>query len=363
MNYKPEDKIVVDAAAQDIEARKNRRQRFGRVLMVGGVAAVLAAGAFYYLHSGRYISTDNAYIKAAKILVTPEVNGPVLTVLVKDNQSVKKGDKLLTVDTQPYEIAAAKAEADLNSALVQVAALKSRYLQKQADIEKAKVQVAFTANELERQKNLFKTHATSQSVVDDATRAHDDAEKEVAVLQEESNEIVSELSGNPEIDPAGHPLVQTAQATLDKAKLDLSHTTLLAPADGIVGAVPHPGDYAHAGVPMLDLVGTNEVWIDANFKETELTHVKPGQKVKIDVDTYPGHEWAGEVESISPATGSEFSVLPAQNATGNWVKVVQRLAVRIGIDPQKDAPALRAGMSTDVSIDTGSYPHLKLIGK
>jgi membrane fusion protein (multidrug efflux system) len=246
---------------------------------------------------------------------------------------------------------------------VQIDELKARYRQKQADIEKAKVQLDYTARELERQQNLFKAHATPQTTLDNAQRAYNDAEKNMTVLKEESAEIVSSLAGTPDIAPEDHPLVQTAQAALDQAQLDLARTTLLAPADGITGAAPHPGDYAHAGVPMLDLVGTGEVWIDANYKETELTHVRAGQKVTIEVDTYPAYEWTGTVESISPATGSEFSVLPAQNATGNWVKVVQRLAVRIGIDPLADAPPLRAGMSTYVSIDTGSYPHLKLLGK
>ena len=334
-----------------------RRRVVRHVLMAVGIIAVAAGGAWFYLTSGRYVGTDNAYIKAAKILVTPEVTGTILTINIGDNQPVKKGDVLFTIDPTNYQIAVAKAQADLVTARSEVMNLKAEYAQQIADMQKAQVLADYADKQYRRMVSLRKSQSVSQSQLDQVASQRDAALKDIASFREQANQYVAQLDGNPNIAPEDQSGVKAAAAALRKAELDLSRTTVRAPADGIVGTAPHVGDYARASVPQFNMVGSNEVWIEANYKETELTAVKPGQPVTIEVDTYPGHKWTGTVESISPATGSEFSVLPAQNSTGNWVKVVQRIAVRIEVDRKSDPMPLRAGMSTNVTIDTGYYPH------
>lgn len=342
-----------------IEKLKHKDKKgLRRILMGGGVITVLAVCGVFYILSGRYIGTDNAYIKSAKILVTPEVSGVINTVDVADNQIVGKGDVLFTIDATPYEIALQKAEADLGVARAHVEELKANYRQKQQDIERAQAIAAYNQKSYSRVSSLIKSGAVSKESVDLTNSSNLAAQKDVSMLQEDLNAIVAELGGDPEIAAEDHPSYKAALATLNAAKLDLERTKVVAPATGRVGSVPHAGDYARESLPTMNMVGTDDIWIEANYKETELTDVVPGQKVEIEVDTYPDHSWIGTVDSISPATGSEFSVLPAQNATGNWVKVVQRIAVKIKIAPNKDAPDLRAGMSTHVTIDTGKYPHI-----
>jgi membrane fusion protein (multidrug efflux system) len=326
--------------------------------MTLGLVVVLAGGAWFYLTSGRYIDTDNAYIKAAKIMVTPEVTGTIMSVNIIDNQSVKKGEVLFAIDPTTYEIAEKKAEADLATARSNVLELKAEYAQKIADIQKAQVIAEYADKQYKRMVALRKSQTVAQATLDNVESQRDTALKDIASLREEANQYVAQLDGNPNIAPEDQSGYKAAAAALEQARLNLERTTVRAPADGIIGTAPHPGDYARTSVPQLNLVATGHVWIEANFKETELTRVRTGQPVTIKIDTYPGHEWEGQVESISPATGSEFSVLPAQNSTGNWVKVVQRIAVRIAVDRNHDELPLRAGMSTNVEIDTGSYPHL-----
>lgn len=342
-----------------IDKIKNEGARgLRKILMGGGFLVVLIVCAVLYLVSGRYIGTDNAYIKSAKIMITPEVSGVIQSVTVTDNQIVKRGDTLFTIDPSSYEIALQRAEADLGVAKSHVEELKANYRQKQQDIERAQAIAAYNEKSYKRVASLIKTGAVSKESVDLTNSSNLAAQKDVSMLQEDLNAIVAELGGNPDIATEDHPSYKAALAALNTAKLNLDRTKMLAPVDGRVGAAPHAGDYARESLPAMNLVGTDDVWIEANYKETELTDVVPGQKVEIEVDTYPGHVWQGVVESISPATGSEFSVLPAQNATGNWVKIVQRIGVRIKIEPQQNAPDLRAGMSTHVKIDTGKYPHI-----
>ncbi len=337
--------------------KKQKGNLVRRVLMLGGVLIVLVGCAWLYLTSGRYIATDNAYIKAAKILITPQVAGTIMSVPVTDNQNVHAGDILFVIDPASYQIAVDEARADVANAYTEIEQLKAQYRQKQEDMAQAQVEVNFAQEEYERRIDLAKKGAVAQTEFSDTKRQRDMAIKAVLAIQEEINGILAALTGDPDIKPEEHPLYQKAQATLHDAELNLARTTVKAPVGGMIGAAPHIGDYAREGVPLLNLVGSNDVWIEANYKETELTDVKIGQPVTIEVDTYPGHEWQGHVESISPATGSEFSILPAQNATGNWVKVVQRIAVRIAVDPGSGDLPLRTGMSTHVSIDTGHYPH------
>lgn len=337
--------------------KKQKGNLVRRVLMFGGVLVILVGCAWLYLTSGRYIATDNAYIKAAKILITPQVEGTITSVAVADNQNVQAGDVLFVIDPASYQIAVEEAKADVANAYTEIEQLKAQYRQKEENLGKAQIEVTFAEDEYNRRVELVKRGAVAQTEFNETKRQRDAAVKTDSAIQEEINGILAALTGNVDIKPEDHPLYQKALAKLHEAELDLERTTVKAPVDGMIGTPPRTGDYARAGVPLLNLVGSKEVWIEANYKETELTDVKIGQPVTIEVDTYPGHEWKGHVDSISPATGSEFSVLPAQNATGNWVKVVQRIAVRIAVDPGLEALPLRTGMSANVSIDIGHYPH------
>jgi membrane fusion protein (multidrug efflux system) len=340
-------------------AENGKKKLLRRLLMLGGILITVLVAGWFYLTSGRYVETDNAYVKAAKIMVTPEVSGRITSVTVEDNEPVTAGQKLVVIDPETYSIALAKAEADLVTARASVEKMKAEYDQKTEDIKGEEVQAVYYAREYDRQKALRANDNVSQSKAEDMLRQRDAAIHDVESLKAEQAQIAADLTGNPEIEPEDHPLVKAAEAALTKAQLDMTRTTVPAPVDGIVGDAPNVGDYANAGVPLFNMVGTKSFWIEANYKETEITNMKPGQPVDIEVDTYPGRHWKGHVESISPATGAEFSILPAQNATGNWVKVVQRITVRIAVDGgEQDAPPLRAGMSTQVTVDVGFYPHM-----
>lgn len=331
-----------------------KRSRLRKILMIGVPVIALIVGALLWLNSGRYESTDNAYVKSDKIMISPEISGVVEARFAENNQIVEKGAPLFAIDAQPYQIALAKAEADLATVTADINEKKSEYAQKKEEMAMAASDMALADAEYDRAEKLSKTGAESQSQFDAATRNRDATHAKMALLQHELEGITAQLDGNPDIAPTAHSSYKAALAVASKAKLDLSHTQILAPATGIVGNVPNIGDYARSSVPSMSLVGTSRVWIEANFKETQIEHIKPGQTVDVSVDTYPDKIWHGTVESISAATGSEFSLLPAQNATGNWVKVVQRIAVRIRID-DKDAPGLlRPGMSAETKVDLQS---------
>lgn len=329
-----------------------------RVLMLGGLAVVLIGGLLMYLFSGRYASTDNAYIKSDIVMISPDVSGTIIKSPLHDNQTVKKGDVLFEIDPSSFDIALDMAEAHLVTAKADIEKLKAQYLQQHASVQSAQADLTYRQREYDRVAALRNSKAVSQSDVDTATKNLANARQNLTMLQQEEAGTLAQLDGNPDIPVEEHQQYKAALAARDKAALDLGHTVVRAPFDGTVGNVPHAGDYARAQAPSLSIVDSGHVWIDANFKETDLTRMREGQPVTIHVDTYPSHEWTGKVESISPATSSEFSILPAQNASGNWVKVVQRIPVRIDVNQNKNAPPLRAGMSTEVKVDTGGYPHL-----
>lgn len=333
------------------------KQGVRRALMFGGVFAVFVVCAWFYSVGGRYIETENAYIKADKVMITPEVAGRIIDVNVKDNGVVSKGDTLFTIDPEPFEVAVAKAKAQVAEADAQIQQLKAEYSQKKEDLAKAEVEAKYSEKEYKRRINLVKRGAVSQTEFNDAERDRDASVKAVSSIREEIKGILAALAGDEHIRVADHPVFQAAIASLEQAKLDLKHTKVTAPMNGTIGTAPRVGDYARTGVSLVNLLGCDEVWVEANFKETELTLMEVGQPVEVEVDTYPGHLFKGHVESISPATGSEFSILPAQNSSGNWVKVVQRVAVRISLDHDAAEVALRSGMSSQVAVDIGYYPH------
>jgi len=338
--------------------RSGALKRWRRAALFFGPVVALLAGGYFYATGGRFVGTDNAYVKADKVVLSPRVSGMITEVLARENQRVMAGDPLIQLDESSFRITLAKAEADLQRAASDIEAIKAQAHRKQVELRLARVDAEYARRESGRQAELVRRKAASQSQLDAATHAYDAATINISVIEEEYNEIVASLGGDPEIAVADHPRYIAAKAVRDEAALDLAHTTLRAPFGGLVSNMPEPGRFLDAGQAALGLVADNGAWLEANFKETDLTHVAPGQSVTITVDTYPGRTWSGTVESIGAATSAEFSVLPAQNATGNWVKVVQRIPVRISIEDEPGAPKLRAGMSTEVEVDTGYHNKL-----
>jgi len=331
--------------------RRNRRK-----LLIGGPTLFLLVAAFVWLTGGRYISTDDAYIQSARTDISANIAGRVTEIAVKDNQQVHKDDLLFKLDDRDYVIAVDDAKARLASARLQIAALKATYLQRQADVQAAQDTLAYQQHEFERQKKLAGQGISSQAQLDQARHALDTARQQVNASQQERENIRASLGDNPDIDVNDHPAVQQAQAMFERAELNLSHTVIQAPVDGIVTKVEQlqVGDYINAATPVFALVSNTDIWVEANFKETDLTNVRPGQDATIKVDSYSGRTFHGKVISTSPGTGSSFSLLPPENATGNWVKVVQRLPLRISIDDADTHMPLRTGLSVTVEVDTHS---------
>lgn len=318
-----------------------RARRF--LLMIALPTILVVAGGWYWIHSERYEDTDNAYVVADQVGIAPQVSGRVTDVPVTQNQSVTPGQLLLQIDPQPFQIALDQANANLENVRNEIRA-------QQAELAGAQAHAAYLQREVDRNTNLVKQDVVSASKLDDLRT-------ELTVAEQEIAQIRASLSGDPNLPYTEQASYKQALAARDQAALQLSYTTVKAPAAGVVTEVDiKPGDVVAAGRPVFALVMSGKRWIEANFKETQLTHVHVGQSVEITVDTYSGHTWHGTVESIAPGTGSVFSVLPAQNATGNWVKVVQRIPVRIAIDADPNGPDLRAGMSAEVNIDTHYSP-------
>jgi membrane fusion protein (multidrug efflux system) len=238
--------------------------------------------------------------------------------------------------------------------------LKANYRQRQSELASAQDTLAFQQHELERQQRLLGSGIASQLQVDRVSHARDEAATQVAGAQQQIGAVVASLGGNPNVAPDRHPTVQQAQALLDRAKLNLSYTVVTAPSDGIVTRVEQlqVGSYINASAPVFALMSTGDTWIEANFKEDQLTHMRVGQTARVEVDSYPGKTFEGKVASVSPGTGSQFSVLPPENATGNWVKVVQRLPVRVELEHLDPAFPLHGGLSANVSVDTRHQRHL-----
>jgi membrane fusion protein (multidrug efflux system) len=322
------------------------------LLVVVPLIAALVVGVVY-LKGGRYVETDNAYIKADKVPVSAPVSGTVTEVLVDENQSVNAGQPLFRLDPAPFQVAVAKAEAKLAQVRTDLAALKASYREKQAEIALARIKYAFSRKDQRRQADLVVRNFISASRFDDAKQSTDLAEQQISALDLDLKRIAETLGGSVDSPVERHPSYRVALAELEQAKLDLARAEVRAPLPGIVSKPPKPGQYVAAGSIALALVVSGNLWVEANFTETDLTYAHPGQPVTIRVDTYPDAAWKGVVESLSPATGAEFSVIPAQNATGNWVKIAQRVPVRIKIEAAPTMPQLRAGLSTTVEIDTG----------
>ena len=350
---------TADADAPRV-ATPARSSRIGRralrpILMLGGILVVAVGSGAYWLNGGRYVSIDDAYVRAAKEVLATDVSGIVLDVPVKEGQRVTKGDVLLRLDPRPFEIAVTAAKANLGGTVSGLNAMKLEYKRMLRDVEVKRTQVEADQASFERYAALVKGGGVTRAEYDNARFQLAANQQAVEALKVGASVHLARLGGDPEVDVRHMSDYLQAQARLDEAQRQLDHTIIRAPFGGIVTQVDtvQPGMYLAAATAAFGLISTERVWIEANPKETELTYVKPGNSVHVTVDTYPGRSWKAVVQSIAPNSGSEFAILPAQNTSGNWVKVVQRIPVRIQIERKEGDPELRAGMSVEVEIDTG----------
>ncbi|WP_245491444.1 HlyD family secretion protein, partial [Mesorhizobium sp. M7A.F.Ca.ET.027.02.1.1] len=333
-----------------------KKRRLGRFLLMVALPAALAVGGGYvWVTGGRYQETENANLQQAKVSIASDTAGRIVKVDIFDNQLVKQGDELFAIDPEPYRIALAQADAAVAGARLNVEQLRAAYGQSMAQQKSDASQVAFAQSQFDRAADLAQKGINAKSSLDEAKNDLDKAKQQLAVAEQGIISAKAGLGGNPDIETDKHPTVMAALAARDKAAYDLAQTTVKAPADGIVSQASSfkVGQYVGSGTPLFSLVETGDTWIDANFKETQLTHMKPGQKAEIVVDTYPGRTFEATVKAIGAGTGAEFSLLPAQNATGNWVKVTQRIPVRLELIDADAKMALRTGMSATVTVDTG----------
>jgi membrane fusion protein, multidrug efflux system len=336
--------------------RKTRSQRLRWPLMSLAAVAVIGGVAYSYLTGGRYQSTDDAYTQAATVSISANVAGRVSEIQVRDNEFVHRGATLFKLDDAQFRIAVSDAAAHVGDARLQIESLKSTYRQRQVELRTAQDTQAYAQQQYDRQSRLVTSGIASQAQFDQAAHALDVARQQVANVQQQIGVALANLGGDPNIDPQHHPLVVRAQAALDRAQLNLSYTVISAPTDGVVAKVEQlqVGDTIAASAPVFALVSTADVWIEANFKEVQLSRMRPGQMATVRIDRYRGRAFSAKVTSMSPSTGSQFSLLPPENATGNWVKVVQRVPVRLQLTHFDRDFLLQAGLSADVTVDTRS---------
>lgn len=350
---------------------KSDRVLLRRILMIGGVTLVaVAAGGFWFM-GGRYASTDDAYVQAAKLMVSTDVSGLVKDVDVVSGEHVKKGQVLFRLDPTPFRIALANAKAQLAQTALNIDSMKNDYARMLADIAAQKAQVDLAQRNFDRDSKLLAANAIAQSTYDTAMVALQSAKDQLAALKDTAATQLTKLGGSITLSIPDHPEYQQALAVVHEDERQLRHATVRAPFSGVVAEVDslQPGTLVISAMSSftttsaVGLVSSKDDWIEAHMKETDLTHVHVGDPVTFTLDTYPGHTWHGHVLSISASTGAAFSVLPAENASGNWVKVVQRIPVKIAIDHQANDPPLRVGMSAVVNIDTGRYRWQRLLGE
>ena len=323
------------------------------VLLVVVPLAAAAIGVYLYAESGRYVTTENAYVKSNVVAISSDVSGRVEWVGVDDHALVRKGQILFRLDQQPFGIALDRAEAQLDLVRTQVENLRTDYHEAVAQVAAEEERVKFLARQLSRQKQLKDLKLGSEQAYDVAAHDLSLAKRQVRVLRQRVQRALQSLGGSPEMEVEEHARYLRARAERDQAAVAFADTSIEAPIDGIVSNMKlQAGEYVEEGDAVFTIIEHGKIWVEANLKETQLTHVLEGQLASITVDAYPGVEWSATVDAIAPATGAEFSVLPPQNATGNWVKVVQRIPVLLDIEQPPGGNPLRAGMTVAVSIDT-----------
>lgn len=325
------------------------------ILMGGGTGLTVLVSLLMWVSGGRFISVDNAYVGADKLLISTDISGIVLDVTVHEGQEVKEGDTLFRLDPLPFRIVFDRSVAQLSQTRLAIEAMKQDYQRMLSDIAVQESAVNQALSQYERYNSLVSEDNVSRASFDQARFALDGARNELLSLQYQAKVQLAKLAGNADISVEDHPQFLQAKTDREEAKRQLDHSVIKAPFDGTVTMTDEvqPGQYLVANTAAFALVGNKGVWIDAYPRETDLTHIRSGNPVTITIDSYPDHVWTGTVVSIAPASGSTFSILPAQNASGNWVKVVQRIPVRIHVNTGMDDPVLRIGMSAVVSIDTG----------
>ena len=346
-----------------VERAERRRARLRWTLMLGGVIVALVAALLYYLFTGRYQSTDDSSVMAAQTAVSANVAGRVVELDVHDNQLVHRGEVLFRLDARPLQIAVEEAQAKLAAARLQIQAARASYRHQFEEIAAARDTLAYEQREFARQQRLVQSGISSRAQFEQTQHALQLAQTQLSSAQQQANTYLALLGGNPNLDVDRHPLVLEAQAALDRAQLELSYAVIHAPSDGVVTKVEQlqVGDYINAATPVFSLISDQDVWVEANFKEDQLTYMRPGQSAEVRIDAFPDQRFQAQVVSVSPGTGAEFSLLPPENATGNWVKVVQRVPVRLRLLKGADAlprDARLSGLSADVTVDTGHRRHL-----
>jgi len=359
------DAVDPPATAKPAGLKDALRRNLRKILLVVVPAIAAVAGLAFYLSGGRYISTDNAYVGAQKVLITPDISGKVGRIVVREGQHVAPGDILFEIDSEPFRLALAQAQAKLASVHVDLANLKSNVKSLTTLAELAQKNVELKQRDVERKSALVAKSMGSQLDLDNAAAATVTAQLQAQFAMQQRTSTLNQLLGNPDLPIEDFPAYRQAKAAVEQTERDLDHTTLRAPISGTAAQVDNIqlGRFVMAGTPVFGVIDDIAPWVDANPKETDITYLRIGQKVSMDVDSFPGHTFRGTVATVSPGTGAQFAILPPQNASGNWVKVVQRVPVRIAFDPDQDTKDLRAGMSVRVEIDTGRSRSLaKLIG-
>ena len=343
------------AEATPVAVRPRRRRPLARPVLFALLPVALVVGGYYYVTGGQVMSTDNAYIQADMVGIATDVSGIVERIDVHENETIKAGQELFSLRPDAFRIKLDGAKAQLGIQRNQIENLKASYRQSLAEITQAEADLPYYQAQFDRQQNLVTNGGAARSAYDEAKHNLDAARQKVAVSKAEAAATLAQLGGDADQPVEQNPLYLQAKSDVDNAERELDHTVVRAPFDGVVTNVSalQVGSYLQASQQAFSLVSTHHLWIAASPKETELTYVKPGQEAIISVDAYPGVTWKGKVESISPASGSSFSLLPAQNTTGNWVKVVQRIPMRVSIEEGADKPPLRVGMSTVVDVETG----------
>jgi len=334
---------------------RSPRRRSLRWVLFALLPLVLVGGAYWYVTGGEVMSTDDAYVNAETVGISTDVSGIVQQIDVAENQHVDKGQTLYRLDSRQFQISLDNARANLAQTALSIESMKQDYERMQSDVAAQQAQVALDQATYDRNASLVGTGAVSRATYDQARFTLEAGKGKLESLRQQAAVQLAKLGGNPDIPTTQHPLFLQAQARVDEAQRQLDDTVVKAPFTGIVTQVSAiaPGKYLAASTTAFYLIATEHVWVDATPKETELTYVRPGQPVTITVDTYPGADWHGVVQSISPAAAQQFSLLPAQNTSGNWVKVVQRIPLRVRVDTTgKGLPTLRAGMSVVVDVDT-----------